>query len=428
MSERRVVITGMGLVTPLGLGADEFWTALVQGRSAVTRVNLAGDLQEARQLAAPVPAYSVRSYVPDRKLLRIMSRTAQFGLTAAQMAVSDSGESNAHTSRKGAFIGTGQALCPGEFLFDAVRASRDDSGEISTRLLGSHGVSLIPPLSMLLALSNGCLYASSVLHSISGSNTNFLSSGEAALAAIGEAYWAVREGEVDWALAGGYDGGVNRWAHADFYRLGMLSSHTSNPARAVRPFDRSRDGFALGEGAGMVVLEEQRAAAARGARVWGEILGFAATCDAAGPLTPRADGSALAAAALGALRDGGIEPSDVDYVNAYASATPVGDQTELRALETAFGGLRRRPLVSGIKGAIGHLLAASGAVELGAALLSLKHQLVPPTLNLDAPDPECHFDCVPNQARPAAVSIALTINRGIGGQNAAMVLRRADTS
>ena len=192
MSERRVVITGLGMVTPLGLGVGDFWAALVEGRSAVALVNLAGDSGEARHLAAPVAPFNIRSYVPDRKMLRIMSRTAQFGLAAARMAVTDSGETNVHAARKGAFIGTGQALCPGEFLFDAVRASRDDRGEISTRLLGSHGVSLIPPLSMLLALSNGCLFASSVLHSISGTNTNFLSSGEAALAAIGEAYWAVR--------------------------------------------------------------------------------------------------------------------------------------------------------------------------------------------------------------------------------------------
>ncbi len=426
MSERRVVVTGLGLVTPLGLGPEDFWTALVEGRSAVTRLHLDGGSGEPKQLGAPVPLYDIRPYVPNRKILRVMSRTAQFGLTAAQMAVDDSGDAGIPTARKGAFIGTGQALCPAEFLFDAARASRDETGEISAKLLGIQGVSLIPPLSMLTALSNGGLFAASVLQSITGTNTNFLSSGEAALAAIGEAYWAIREGEADWALAGGYDGGVNRWVYADFHRLGMLSLRTGDPLRAVRPFDRSRDGFALGEGAGMVVLEERSAAMARGARIWGEIVGFAATCDASGPLTPRADGSALAAALLGALRDGGIEPSDVDYVNAYASATPMGDLTELRALETALGGLRRRPLVSGIKGAIGHLLAASGAVELGATLLSLCHQLIPPTLNLQSPDAECHFDCVPNQARPASVDIALAMNRGIGGQNAAIALRRAD--
>jgi 3-oxoacyl-[acyl-carrier-protein] synthase II len=428
MSARRVVITGLGLVTPLGLGAEEFWAPLVAGQCAVTRLSLAGESGEPRQLGAPVPAYDIRPYVPNRKMLRVMSRTAQFGLTAAQMAVSDAGEAGLEPSRKGAFIGTGQALCPAEFLFDAVRASRDEHGEVSARLLGTEGLPLIPPLSMLTALSNGGLFASSVLHSITGLNTNFLSSGEAALAAIGEACWAIREGEADWALAGGYDGGVNRWVYADFHRLGMLSSRTDDPARAVRPFDRTRDGFVVGEGAGMVVLEEREAALARGARVWGEVLGFAGTCDAAGPLTPRTDGSAFAAAMLGALQDAGVEPSAVDYVNAYASGTPMGDLTELRALERAFGDARRRPLVSGIKGAIGHLLAASGAVELGATLLTLRHQVVPPTLNLESPDPECHFDCVPKVARAAKVTVALVANRGIGGQNAALVVRRTDAA
>jgi 3-oxoacyl-[acyl-carrier-protein] synthase II len=178
---------------------------------------------------------------------------------------------------------------------------------------------------------------------------------------------------------------VDRWTYANFHRLGLLSSRTDDPQHAVRPFDRRRDGFAVGEGAGMIVLEELGHARSRGAEIWAEVVGYAATSDASGLVTPRADGSALAAAITGALSDAAMEPGDLDYVNAYGSATPTGDRTELRALEAAFPAAHRRPLVSGIKGAIGHLLAASGAVEFAATALALRHQIVPPTLNLTDP-------------------------------------------
>jgi 3-oxoacyl-[acyl-carrier-protein] synthase II len=174
----------------------------------------------------------------------------------------------------------------------------------------------------------------------------------------------------------------------------------------------------------MVVLEPLERAQARGASIWAEVVGYGASCDGTGVVGPRADGSALAGAISRALDEAGLAPEDVDYVNAYACATRVGDRTELRALESVFDGGKRRPLVSTIKAAVGHLLAASGAVECGATALALQRQIVPPTLNLDAPDPECHFDCVPGTARPAMVSSAITISRGIGGQNAVMALRR----
>ncbi|UCC68675.1 MAG: beta-ketoacyl-[acyl-carrier-protein] synthase family protein [Armatimonadota bacterium] len=426
MSGRRVVVTGLGLVTPLGVGVEDTWTSLVAGRSAVTLLDLLGDGGEPRHLAAPVPPFNMRSYVPDRKLLRVMCRTDRFGLAAAQMAVADAGPVDLDSSRKAAFIATGKEAGPIENLFDAMRASRDDSGAMTSRLLGSQGLPHIPPLTLVAGLPNGCLFAVSVLHSINGANTCFLGSGTAGLVAIGAAYQAVREGEADWAIAGGHDTGVDRWSCANFHRLGMLSSRTHEPTRAVRPFDRRRDGFALGEGAAMVVLEERRQALARGASVWAEIVGYAATCDGAGMIKPAADGSALAAAIAGALRNASLQPADVDYLNAYASATTVGDLSELRGLHAVFGDSHKKPLVSGIKAATGHLLAASGAAEFAAAVLALHHQVAPPTLNLDEPDPECHFDCVPHQARPAAITTAVTISRGIGGQNSALVMRRPE--
>jgi 3-oxoacyl-[acyl-carrier-protein] synthase II len=204
----------------------------------------------------------------------------------------------------------------------------------------------------------------------------------------------------------------------------MLSRRTDDPGRAVRPFDRSRDGFAVSEGAGMVVLEDLERARARAATIYAEILGFAMTCDASGQVAPRSDGAPLAAAVSGSLGEADVEPEGLDYVNAYASATPAGDRTELKALEAVFGDGPRRPLVSAMKGALGHMLGASGAVEFAATALALHHQVVPPTLNLEEPDPECHFDCVPDAARSVELETALTVSRGIGGQNAAMVLGR----
>jgi len=267
------------LVTPVGLGAEPFWSALTAGRSAVRRISLV-EGREATHLAARVPEFRARDYVSNRRLLRLMCPTDQFGLTAAQIAVTEAGEAELEPARKGAFIGTSKEMGPIEVLFDAMRVSRDEAGEMTSRLLGSDGFGEIPPLTLVNGLPNGCLFAASVIHSIKGPNTNFLGSGEAGLMAIGGAYRAVQEGLADWALAGGHDSGVDRWSYANFHRLGMLSRHTDDPERAVRPFDRSRDGFAVSEGAGMVVLEDLDRARARGAAA--RSTGSSTTCATAG--------------------------------------------------------------------------------------------------------------------------------------------------
>jgi len=421
--KKRVAVTGVGLVTPLGLGAEAFWSELTAGRGAVQSVSL-WDGGVEKQLAAQVPEFRIRDYVSNRRLLRIMCRTDHFGLAAAQMAVAEAGETELEPGRKGAFIGTSKEMGPIEPLFDAARPSRDETGEMTSRGLGADGFGEIPPLTLVNGLPNGCLFAASVIHSIKGASTNFLGSGEAGLVAIGGAFRAIQQGDADLSLAGGHDSGVDRWSYANFHRLGMLSQRRDDPARAVRPFDRNRDGFAVSEGAGMVVLEELEHARARGANIYAEVLGYAATCDAAGQVSPRDDGSVLAEAIRAALRDAALNPEDVDYVNAYASATALGDRSELRALEEVFGGASRRPLVSGIKGALGHMLAASGAVEFAATALAVHHQMIPPTANLNEPDVECHFDCVQGKARSAEVASAVTLSRGIGGQNVVMVLGR----
>ncbi len=426
MSARRVVITGLGVVSPFGEGIQAFWGSLCEGKSAITQVNLLDNKGAPPQIAAPVVGLEARNYVADRKLLRIMCRSDAFGLVAAQMAINESGAVTIDSWRKAAFIGTGKEMGPVENLFEAMRTSRDESGEMNARLLGSVGRQQIPPLTLVTGLSNGCLFAVSVLHNITGSNTGFLGSGEVSLSAIGAAYHALRDGDAEWALAGGHDSGVDRWAYADFHRMGMLTARTDDPAHAVRPFDKTRDGFALGEGAGMVVLEEAEFAQARGARIWGEIIGYAAGCDAAGMVAPNSEGAPLAQTIATAITRAGTEAADIDYVNAYASATRAGDLSELRALTAVFGQSSKQPLVSAIKGATGHLLAASGAVEFIATVLALNHQTAPPTVNLTEPDPECHFDCVPKQARAARLKTAMTLSRGIGGQSCALVLRSWD--
>lgn len=425
--KRRVAVTGLGLVTPFGLGTETFWSELTAGRGAVRCVSLLdGDAADGTRLGARVPDFRIRNYVPNRRLLRIMCRTDHLGLAAAQMAVGEAGEIDLDDRRKGAFIATSKEMGPIETLFDAMRASRDGTGEMTSQLLGSAGFGEIPPLTLVNGLPNGCLFASSVIHSIKGGNTNFLGSGEAGLLAIGAAYRAVQQGDVDWALAGAHDSGVDRWSYANFHRLGMLSARTDDPETAVRPFDRHRDGFAVSEGAGMVVLEGLEQARARGAAIYAEVLGHAVTCDAAGQVAPLLDGSALSLAISRALEEADLPPGRVDYVNAYASATQAGDRAELRALEAVFGAVPSRPLVSGIKGAVGHMLAASGAVEFAATALAIHHQMVPPTLNLEEPDAECRFDCVQGGARSVEVHAAVTISRGIGGQNAVMVLGRPE--
>ncbi len=422
MSERRVVVTGLGFVAPLGIGAADFWSELVQGRSAATRENLVDPGAEPRHAVARVPELRIRSFVSNRKLLRIMCDSDRYALAAAQMAVTEAGEGIPPRNRRGAFVGTSKELMPYEVLREATLVSLDEQGHLSPRRLGKYGFPEIPPLALVTGMPNGCLFALSVLHSIKGSGANLIGSGEIGLAAIGAAYRAIQAGQVEWALAGAHDAGVNRWNYGDLHALGLLSKWTGDPSQTVKPFDRRRDGFVLGEGAAMVVLEELGSALARGAQILAEMPGYAETCDAGGLLQLQPDGGALARAIETAIRQAGLAPEDVGYVNACGTATVVGDRTEARALSKVFGGRRRGPLVSGIKGGIGHLLAASGAVEFGATVLALRHQIAPPTLNLN--EPECALEFVRLRARTMDTEAAITISRGIGGQNAVTVLRR----
>jgi len=424
VSERRVVITGVGLVTPLGIGAADFWSALVEGRSAVARANLVDAEAEPRHPVARVPDLEIRAFVSNRKLLRVMCESDRYALAAAQMAVADGGGEIPPPQRRGAFVGTRKELAPYEMVREPILASLDEEGHLNSRRLGERGFPEIPPLALVSGMPNGCLFALSLLHSIKGSGTNLIGSGDIGIAAIGAAYRAIQAGQVEWALAGSHDTGVNRWDYADFYALGLLSTRNGDPSQIVKPFDRRRDGFVLGEGAGVIVLEELDSALARGAQVLAEISGHAQTCEAVGLLQLQPDGGALAQAMETAIGEAGLAPEAVDYVNAYGAATVVGDRTEARALSKVFGGRRRGPLVSGIKGGTGHLLAASGAVELGATVLALQHQTAPPTLNLNEPEPEFALEFVPHRARKADIETAITISRGIGGQNAVAVLRR----
>ena len=424
MRTRRVVVAGLGVVAPVGIGADDFWSALVQGRGAVTRVNLVNDESEPRHAVARVPPLDIHSFVSNRKLLRIMCDSDRYALAAAQMAVTDAGDGIPPPHRRGAFVGTRKELAPYEMLRGPTVASVDENRHINSVRLGKKGFPEIPPLALVTGMPNGCLFALSVLHSIKGSGANLIGSGEVGLAAIGAAYRAIQEGQVEWALAGAPDAGVNRWNYADLHALGLLSRWTGDPSQAVKPFDRRRDGFVLGEGAAVVVLEELGSALGRGARILAEISGYADSCDARGLLQLDPDGGALARGMQAALCQAGLSPDEVGYVNACGSATVIGDRTEARALNLVFGGRGQGPLVGAIKGAIGHLLAASGAVEFGATVLALRHQMAPPTLNLDEPDPEFQFDFVSRRARKVDIRTAITISRGIGGQNAVAVLRR----
>ena len=255
MSPRRVVVTGVGMVTPLGVGTYESWSALAAGGSGVAWANLLGEQSALRHPAALVPEFPIQRYVTNRKLLRLMGRSDRFALAAAQMAISEAPPDGIHPERRGAFTATRKEIVPIESLFDVVRGSWDDTRTMDSVRLGRDGFGLIPPLTLVLGLPNGCLFALSVLHTVHGANTNFLGSGEVGLAAVAAAYQAVREGSVDWAVAGGHDSGADRWAYADFHRLGLLCQPSGDPARSVRPLDRRRSGFALGEGAAMVVVE-----------------------------------------------------------------------------------------------------------------------------------------------------------------------------
>jgi len=410
-SKRRVVVTGVGLVSPLGVGTEASWKALLQGQSGAAPITLFDASQHSTQFAAEVKGFDPLTWV-EKKDVKKMDRFIQFAVAATEFAVQDSGfrVEAADADRVGVYIGSGI----GGFA----------TIEREHETLLKHGPRRLSPFFIPAAIVNLASGWVSIRTGAKGPNSATCTACTSSSHAVGDSFRIIQRGEADAMIAGGSEAAITPLGVGGFCAMRALSTRNHEPARASRPFDRDRDGFVIGEGAGIVILEELEAARRRGARIYCEIVGYGMSADAYHISAPCEDGDGAMRVMRRALDDAGVTPEAVDYVNVHGTSTPQGDKVELMALRGVFGEHAKKLAISSTKSMTGHLLGAAGGLEAGITALSLRDQVVAPTINHENPDPECDIDCVPNQARPAAVTYALSNSFGFGGTNGALLFRR----
>jgi 3-oxoacyl-[acyl-carrier-protein] synthase II len=420
-----VAITGVGLVTAFGVGARATWQALLEGKSGVGPVRAFDATSLGTRLAAEIPDLDAKPYVANRRVLRMMTRNDQLAVAGAALAVQDAGLTvSAETAeRAGLFVGGNKETSKPESLLEGVLVARAPDGTADVRRLGESARSSFPPLFFVEGLQAASLFYVSEAHGLKGANTYFAGTAEAGAVALGRAFRAIRRGEADVAIAGGFDDAASWWTISKYDGMGFMSQSNELGPRACRPFDRDRTGTVLGDGAALLVLEEYEAARARGARVVAEVTGYGTGYDCHGAMTPHPQGRGLEQAMRSAMADAGTTAAAIGHVAAHGSGTRLGDVSEARALRAVFGGDGARPAGSSVKPATGHLMAAAGALNVAVAALALHHQVVPPTLNLEAVDPRCEMDWVRDKAREGRLDQALALARGLSGQNVALALR-----
>ena len=424
---RGVAITGIGLLTPLGVGTDETWQNLLQARSAVGPMKTYDASSLRTQLGAEILDLDPKQFV-NRRSLRTMTRYDMLASVAAAMAVQDSGwelgEDGDPEGRAALFTASGKEISKPEHFEEIAVTVRDQEGHVDMQQFGTVASSSVHPLFFIEGLQGASLFYISEAYGLKGPNTYFAGMAEAGLTAIARAAAAIRRGEADVAVAGGADAPVCWWNMAKIDSLGLTTRSNELGAGACRPFDSARDGTVMGEGGAFVVLEEEGAARARNARIYAELTGSGAATDVDHLLTPDPRGRALAHAIGVALRTAGASAREIDYVAAHASGTRLGDASEAAALRSVFGDDSSAPLVSSVKPATGHLGAGAGALNLAVAALAVHHGQVPPTLNLATPDPSCDgLDLVSANAREAPIGQAIAVARGLEGQNMALAVR-----
>lgn len=411
MTRRRVAVTGVGLVTPIGIGAQQFIAGLRSRRSAVREITRFDPTPFRSRVAAEVPDFRPLDFLESKRARRY-DRFSQFAVVAARLALehAELDLRRLDPGRVGAMMGS---------ALGGVAFAEEQAGRFAQA--GLRAVDAALALSVFPGASS-CNIA--IEFGITGpNNTNAMSCASGTIA-VGEAFHAIREGRADVMLAGGAEAPLAPLCFGAFALIRAMSTRNDDPATASRPFDAGRDGFVMGEGAAVLVLEEMSRAVARGAPILAEVLGAATTNDAWHMTAPRPDGSQAARCLALALADAGIAPGEVEYVNAHGSSTPLNDSTETQAFKLVFGEHAYRLRISGTKGYYGHALGASGAIEAALTALALKDGWLPPTLNLRHPDPACDLDYLPDGAEHRA-EIALSNSFGFGGINAAVVMRRS---
>ncbi len=408
---RRVVATGIGVVSPLGTGTDKNWSALVNGQSGIGLITRFDASECPVKIAGEVRDFDTDLYV-DRKEAKKMDLFIHYAMAAADMALADSGfqitEENAEMV--GVVVGSGMGGLP------AIERYHGAFVEGGYRKIGPFFV----PMS-IINLAPGQI---SIKHGAKGPNLSPVSACATGTHSIGDAFRMIQRGDADMVIAGGCESTVCHMGVGGFAVMKALSERNDDPQGASRPFEKNRDGFVMAEGAGIVILEEYENAKKRGARIYGEVAGYGLTGDAHHLTAPAPGGEGAARCMKMALRTAGVNPEDVDYVNAHGTSTPFNDLYETLAIKSVFGEHVRKLMVSSTKSMTGHMLGAAGGVEAIYCLLALQNGVVPPTINYQEPDPECDLDYVPNQARQADVKIAISNSFGFGGTNGTLLLRK----
>ncbi|MBC7340042.1 MAG: beta-ketoacyl-ACP synthase II [Firmicutes bacterium] len=401
----------MGLITPVGTGVEAFWASLREGRSGVRAITRFDASPFPTRIAAQVDDFDPLRYM-DRRDARRMDRFVQMALAAARMALEDANLrlEDCDRDQVGITMGTG---------IGGIHTLVEQMG-----VMAEKGPDRVSPFFIPMMIANMAGGQLAIALAARGPNTTHVTACAASANAIGDAFRILQRGEAQVMLTGGSEGCLVPIALAGFCAMKALSERNDEPARASRPFDAQRDGFVMGEGAGVLVLEALPFALARGARILAEVVGYGMTGDAYHITAPPPDGNGGARAMRRALADAGLEPTDVDYINAHGTATPQGDAAETAAIRAVFGEHAYRIPVSSTKSMTGHLLGAAGVVELAACILAIRDGVVPPTINYEYPDPECDLDYVPNRARPHPVRVALSNSFGFGGQNATLIVKR----
>lgn len=407
---RRVVVTGVGVVSPLGIGKAPFFEALVAGRSGVRLIERFDTSDFPVRIAAEVRDFDPLEFI-DRKMAKRMDRYAQYGTAAAAMALEDSGYPVAEDPYAvGALIGSGVGGL--DTFFE------------QTGVLLEKGPTRVNPFFIPMMIPNMASANSSMLLGLRGPVNATCTACAAGTNALGDAFAVIRRGDATAMVAGGAEAAVNEVGMSAFAALRALSTRNEEPEKASRPFDAQRDGFVMGEGGGVLVLEELGHALKREAHIYAEMVGYGMTGDAFHLTEPDETGEPAALAMTRALRDADVDPSEVDYVNAHGTSTPLGDAMETKAIKLSLGDRAARVMVSSNKSIFGHCLGAAGGLEAVATVLAMEAGRIPPTINLEYPDPSCDLDYVPNVAREAEVRVAISNSFGFGGHNASIVFRR----
>ncbi len=411
LSLRRVVVTGIGLVSPMGVGTEENWQALLAGKSGIRLISRFDVSDYTSQIAGEMEEFDPLRFI-EKKEVRKMDNFIQYAIAAAQLAVEDSGHplSSLEGDRCGVYIGSG--------------IGGIGSIEDTYKTLLEKGPGRVSPFFLVSAIINEASGQVSIRYKAKGPNSATATACTTGTHAVGDSFRIIARGDADIMIAGGAEAPITPLGLAGFCAMRALSTRNDDPPRASRPFDAQRDGFVIGEGAGVLILEELGMALRRDARIYAEIVGYGMSGDAYHVTAPCLDGDGAYRAMKRALKDGRVDPEEIHYINAHGTSTPFNDKIETLAIKRLFGQHASRIGINSTKSMMGHLLGAAGGVEAGITALCLKNQIMPPTINYQFPDPECDLDYVPNKARPAEIHYALSNSFGFGGTNGVLLFKK----